>query len=317
MTKHNLEIANQNLEVGVSGKSDVLRFRSQLAQNTQGMIEARNSLSQAYYQINQLLNRPIKEELAIKDTIINTLLENADSYQYLIQALDDPIQQNLLTRFFIDEAKRNSPELKNIAFNIEATKRNFRLNDKGRFIPTVALQGEYNHTFSRSGAGTEIPIGFPVMPDGYYNLGLNIALPIFQQNTRNINRQTATIQQDQLNLQKQDIDLSIDESISEIVLELINELSNIEISKADLEFSKESLELSQNEYQNGAIPVIQLIDAQNNFFQARIANSTAMYNYRIVSMKLQRMLGTYFDLNSEAENNDFMLRAKQYILSQQ
>ncbi len=315
MTKQNLDIANQNLELGASGKSDVLRFRSQLAQNTQSLIEARNSLSQAYYQINELLNLPITEDVDINENIITNVLTDKNSYQYLLEALDDPIQQTALTQFFIDEAKRNAPELKNIGYNIDVAKRSYRLNDKGRFIPTLALQGQYNYTFSKSGAGTDVPTGYPVMPDGSYNVGLNISLPVFQQNTRNINRQTAVIQEGQLQLQREDIELSIERSINDIVLDLINEITNIEISKVDLDFSKESLELSQNEYQNGAIPVIQLIDAQSNFFKAQLANSTAQYNFRIVLMKLQRLLGNYFDMNTDIENEDFMLRAKQYVIS--
>jgi len=315
MTKQNLDIANQNLELGASGKSDVLRFRSQLAQNTQSMIEARNSLGQAYHQINQLLNKPITEQVDVKDTLLSNILNDDASYQYLLQALDDPKQQIVLTQFFIDEAKRNAPEIKNLGYNIEVTKRNYRLNDKGRYIPTVALQGQYNHTFSKSGVGTSVPTGYPVMPDGSYNVGLNLSLPLFQQNTRNINRQTALIQEDQLSLQREDLELNIERNINDMVLDLINEMTNIEISKVDLAFSKESLELSQNEYQNGAIPVIQLIDAQSNYFKAQLANSTAQYNFRIALMKLQRMLGNFFDMNTASENEDFMLRAKQYILS--
>ena len=44
LTKTNLQIAEQNFEAGQSGKSDMLRFRSQLAQNTQSLIEAINQL---------------------------------------------------------------------------------------------------------------------------------------------------------------------------------------------------------------------------------------------------------------------------------
>ena len=315
MTKQNLDIANQNLELGASGKSDVLRFKSQLAQNTQSMIEARNSLSQAYYQINQLLNKPITDQVEVKDTVLSNVLNDNTSYQYLLEALDDRKQQIMLTQFLIDEAKYNAPELKNIGYNIEVTQRTYRLNDKGRFIPTVALQVRYNYTFSKAGVGTEVPSGYPVMPDGSYNVGVNLSLPLFQQNTRNINRQTALIQEDQLKLQRKDIELNIEKSINDIVLDLINEMTNIEISKVDLDFSKESLELSQNEYQNGAIPVIQLIDAQNNYFKAQLANSTAQYNFRIVLMKLQRMLGNFFDMNTTIDNEDFVLRAKQYLLS--
>lgn len=142
-------------------------------------------------------------------------------------------------------------------------------------------------------------------------------MPIFQRNSRNINKQTAIIQEDQLRIRKEDIELAIEQQVNSIVLQLINQISNIEISKVDLNFATESLELSQNEYQNGAIPVIQLIDAQNNFFKAQLANSTAIYNFHMVLIQMQRLIGNFFELNTHEENTDFRLRARQYILNNQ
>jgi len=315
LTRQNLEIANQNLELGASGKSDVLRFKSQLAQNTQNMIEARNSLSQAYYQINQLINNPISKKISVEDTLISTGNFQNITYDYLIETLDDPGKRHTLTEFFIEEAIRNAPELKNIDYNIDAIVRNYQLNSYGRFIPTLTLQGGYNYSFSKSGVGSELPYGYPIPPDGTYNIGLNLSIPIFQQNQQNINRQTSIIQQDQFSTQKENIKLSLEKNINDIVLDLINEIANIEISEVNLNFSEESLNLSQAEYGNGAIPVIQLIDAQNNYLKAYLSNSTAKYNYLLVSTQLQRAIGFFFLMNTTKENQDFLERARQYIIN--
>ena len=67
VTKKNLEIATQNYEAGQSGKSDVLRFRSELASNTQSLVEAANQLEQAYYALNQVLNNPIDFEIDVDE----------------------------------------------------------------------------------------------------------------------------------------------------------------------------------------------------------------------------------------------------------
>ena len=314
LTKQNLELANENLKLGASGKSDVLRYKSQLAQNTLSMIEARNSLNQAYFQINELLNNPISNKIEIQDTIINSWTYGDESYDYLMSALDDPVKRAKLIDFFIIEAERNAPELKSINYNTEVVRRIYRLNDKGRFIPTVALQGKYNYLFSKSGTGAESPEGYPIAPDGTYNIGVNVSLPIFQQNIRNIDRQYSKIQEEQLNIQKEYLELTIEKNINDIVLDLNNEIANIEISSVNLDFAKESLELSQNEYRNGAIPVIQLIDAQNNYLQAYSDNATAKYNYLLVSMYLQRAIGYFFAMNTETANREFVQRASKYIL---
>ncbi len=314
VTKKNLEISEQNFQVGASGKSDVLRFRSQLAQNMQTLIEAGNQLNQAYYTINQLMNNPIEAEINIADAVISEGLFSNYSYDDFLEILDDPKLRPNLVDFLIEEAKKNAPELKGIAYNLEATQRSFRLNSGGRFVPTVALQGQYNLALSESGEGSTIPTGFPTPPDGSYNFGLNLSLPIFRQNLNNIGRQTAKIQEDQLNIQKDNIDLNIVTNVNALVLDLTNEIANIQISKIAEEAAKESLDLTQIAYSEGAVPLIQLIDAQTNYLQSQLASATANYNYLLASMQLERAIGYFFLMNSEENNQDFIQRARDFIL---
>ncbi len=315
VTKKNLEISEQNFQAGASGKSDVLRFRSQLAQNMQTLIEAGNQLNQAYFTVNQLMNNPIDTEIDLQDAVISEGLFSNYNYQDFYDILDNPKLRPNLVDFLIQEAKINAPELKNIGYNLAATQRSYRLNAAGRFVPTVALQGQYDLELSRSGVGTEAPAGFPIAPDGAYNFGLNVSLPIFNQNLRNINKQTAKIQEDQLNIQKSNIDLSIETNINALVLDLTNEIANIQISKIAEEAAKESLDLTQIAYSEGAVPLIQLIDAQTNYFQSQIASANANYNYLLASMQLERAIGYFFLLNSEDTNQAFIQRAQAFILS--
>ena len=315
VTKKNLDLADQNFAAGQSGKSDVLRFRSQLAQNTQSLINAENQKRQALNTINQLMNNPITTEIDIEDAKISEGVFENYQYQDFLEILDDPKLRPALIEFLVEEAKKNAPELKNIGFNLEATQRNYRLNDLGRFVPTVALQGQYNLTFSRSGEGSTVPVGFPDIPDGSYNVGVNLSLPIFQQNQRNINKQTAKIQEDQLSVQKENIELNIERNVNDILLDMINQIANIEISKISEEAARESLDLTQNAYAQGAVPLIQLIDAQTNYLQSQLARATANYDYLLTSMQLERAIGYFFLMNTEADNQDFIQRATQYILN--
>ncbi len=315
ITKRNLELAEQNFEAGATGKSDVLRFRSQLAQNTLTLIEAGNQLKQSFYTINQLLNTKISNKIDVEDAELSEGVFKNYRYQDFFKLLDNPKLQSGLIDYLVEEAKRNAPEIKNIDFNLDAIERNYKLNDFGRFIPTVALQGQYNLAISQSGKGSTLPIGAPNVPDGTYNLGLNVSLPIFQQNQRNINRQTTKIQEDQLQIQKSNTYLNIEKNVNDIVLDLVNQITNIELSKIAEETAEESLDLAQNEYKEGAIPVIQLIDAQNNYLQAQLAKTTANYNYLITSMQLERAIGYFFLMHTQSENQDFIQRATQYILN--
>ncbi|WP_298420467.1 TolC family protein [uncultured Kordia sp.] len=313
LTKRNLQLAEQNFDAGQSGKSDMLRFRSEMAQNTQSMVEAVNQLEQAFVLLNQLLNNPIATEIDIEDVEMDKGIFKNYNYDQITELLDDPKLREPFIEFLIEEAKKNAPELKALGYNLEATERNIKLNGSGRFLPTVALQGQYNRTFSRSGVGSTFPTGFPAVPDGNYNVGLNISIPIFNQNKTNINQQIAIIQKDQLEINRDNTALSISANVRNSVLNLVNQISNIELSKVSEATAQESLELTQTSYANGAVNVVQLLDAQNNYLNAQLSRTNAVYNYLINALELERYLGYYFLLNSESENVAFKQRFLEFL----
>ena len=314
LTKKNLQIAQENFDVGESGKSDVLRFRSELAQNTQNMILAINQMQQGFIGLNQLLNNPINMPIDVEDAELDKGLYKDYNYEQMVQLLDDPTTREPFIDFLVEEAKNNAPELKSLDYNLKATERNIKLSGSNRFLPTVALQGQYNRTFNRSGAGSTAPQGFTLL-DNNYNIGLNVSIPIFNQNLNNINKQTAIIQKDQIEINKQNSELNISANVRNGVLNLANQISNIELSKISEDTAEEALELIQESYKQGAVNFIQLIDAQNNYLNAQLARANAVYNFLINALQLERNIGYYFLLHTQAQNDEFTQRFQQYMLS--
>ncbi len=308
LTKRNLEIASHNYDAGLTGKSDVLRFRSELTKNTQNLVIALNQMEQGFYELNKILNNPIDTDIDVEDAeLLDGLFKNYN-YKQLGIFLDSPDLRKPFIGFLIHEATENAPELKFLDYNLIATERSERLYGPGRFLPTVALQGQYNYTFNRSGVGSTFPPFLMTPPDGYYNVGLSLTLPIFNQNKQNINKQIAAIQSEQININIDDIKLTIEKNINDAVLGIINEISNIELSKVFEITAEETLELTQTSYAEGAVNIVQLLDAQNNYLEAQLSVSTATYNYLLSSMQLERYLGTFFLLQTDDERADFVRR---------
>ncbi len=314
LTKDNLKLAQQSFEIGQSGKSDSLRFLSAKAQNTQAMVEAANQLEQGYINLNQLLNNPLDYEIDIKDVELDKGVFESYNYDLLVQFLDDPVLRSSFIEFLILKAKENAPELKVLAHNISATEQEIKLNGKSRFLPTIALQGQYNKTFDRSGAGSQPPIGGLFLNDNY-NIGLTFSVPLFSSNQFNINRQTAILKKEQLDINLKDTELNIDLGIRSGVLRLVNEMSNINLSEVSEQTAKESLDLTMASYTNGAVNIVQLIDAQNNYINSQLAKANAIYNFLLNALQLERSMGSYFFLNSQAENDAFKAQFFDFINS--
>lgn len=312
LTKRNLQIAEQNYDAGQAGKSDLLRFRSQMAQNTQTMVEAINQLEQGFVSLNQVLNNPVDLEIDLEDTQLADAIFEKYNYDELTRLLDDPSLREPFIDFLVAEAYRNSPELKSLGYNLSATDRNIRLNSFGRLLPTLGLQGQYNHTFNRSGAGSTAPQGFAIL-DNNYNVGVSLTIPLINQNQTNINRQTAVIQKEQLEINMENTELAIAANVRSAVLSLVNQVSNIQLSKISEETAAEALELTQTSYANGAVNIVQLLDAQNNYLNAQLASTTANYNFLVSVLQLERFMGYYFLLNSEEKNEEFRQRFFEFL----
>ncbi len=308
LTKKNLQIAQENFEAGQAGKSDVLRFRSELAQDMQAMIEASNGLQQGFIELNQLLNNKVDYNIDVDEAQLGAGLFDNYNYIQIRELIDDPKLRKYFVAFLVELAKNNAPELKSLDYDLTAIGRQIKLNTGGRFLPTLALQGQYNNNFNRWGLGVN-----PDAPDTNYNVGVSLSIPIVDQNRKNINRQIAKIQQEQLNINKSNSQLAIETNVNNAVLAIINEVSNIELSQVSEEAAKEALELTQASYSNGAVTIVQLIDAQNNYLSASLARFNAVYNYLLASLRLERFIGYYFLMHTQPENEAFIQKFTTFL----
>jgi outer membrane protein TolC len=311
LTNKNLQIAKQNYEAGQSGKADVLRFRSEAAQNTQSLVEASNQLEQTFFVLNQLLNNPIDYKIDIDEAELGEGILKNYNYQQLRDLIDDPKLRKPFVEYLIKIAKENAPEIKSLDYNLNANKRSMKLNGPGRFLPTLALQAQYNNEFSRHGKGTERFM--EGTPTDQYFVAASLSIPVFNRTQTNINKQIATIQQDQLNINKDNVELSIETNVNTAILDLINQIANIEISKISETAAEESLELTQVSYSNGAVNIVQLLDAQNNYLSSQQANITAVYNYLLSSIQLERFISYYFLMHTAEENQAFIQAFTEYL----
>ncbi len=310
LTKRNLQIARDNFEGGGTAKTDLLRFRSEKAQNTQSLIEAANTLMQSFNSLNFLLNNPLDYTIDIEDVSLEEGIFKKYQYDDMIEYIENPSTHESLTQFLKQEALKNAPEIKQLDFNMEATERSIKLYKTGRYFPTIGLQGQYNQEFSRSGAGSNSIPGFP---DGYYTAGVNISLPIFSRNQNNLDKQTSLIQKEQLEINKANYELLLETNIRNAISDIIVAVSNIRLSKVSESTAQEGLELTQTAYSSGAVNIAQLLDAQNNYLNARLARSNAIYSYLITMLQMERYLGSFFLLNTEAANQVFRLKFQEFL----
>ena len=161
--------------------------------------------------------------------------------------------------------------------------------------------------------GSTLQQGGIAPPDGYYSLGISLSLPLFQQNRQNINLQTAKITKKQLLVLYEQTRRNIERLVEDNAFETLNQISNMQLSEISLTSAEEVLDLTQAAYSNGAVNIIQLIDAQTNFLNAQIANVNTLYNFMFSTLALERSIGFYFFESDTIEKNQFKIRLLEFI----
>ena len=308
VTNRNLEIAERNFEIGQSGRGDVLRLQSASARDMQAFVEAISQLEQAFYALNQLLNNPIDREIDVVESAMD--LFDADGFERLRQLLDDQASRAEFEEFLVAEAIRNAPELAALESNLAAVERSVSLYGLQRFLPNIGASAQYNRTFRQGGVGVPPP-EVPTLSDSY-SLGLQVSIPLFDSNLRHIQRQTAEIQRDQLHLNREYTRSAIDKNVRDVVLELVNQVANIALSEVSEEAAVEGLELTEAAYRNGAVNIVELLDAQTSLLQAQLARASATYNFLSISMALGRLIDHFFLLSTDEENEAFSRRFEEF-----
>ncbi len=229
-----------------------------------------------------------------------------------MELIRTPALRKNLIDFLVQEARRNSPEVKQLSHSLNASENRIKYYSSGRFMPQVAVQGQYNRKISAHGKGSSYPLGYPVPPDGSYNVGVSATFPIFSRNSNRINRETAQLQKVKLKIDKNNLEASISLNIHNGVLDLLDEISSIELSKVSEKSAKEALKLTQNAYSTGAVNIVQLMDAQNNYIKTQQAKANATYNYLLKMLQLERYLGNYFLLNTREDFLEFNRRFEEF-----
>jgi outer membrane protein TolC/ABC-type uncharacterized transport system substrate-binding protein len=322
ISRKNLEIARLRQETGYLSPSDVYRWESEIASARMDVIEAGSNREQAEFALKRIINMPLKEyiitrDIGLDDTIINLNHERIKKY------FDNPAKYLVFRDFFIEDALRDLPEIKQIDAAIAAQERFLTTNKRGHYLPYVGLQANMKYNFYRGGAGAEIePIEIPGIgtfefirePKKFqWNMGISMVQPISQGGKMNAQTQQARIELTRLQEQKYNITQKLTQQVLSAFSQISSSHPNIRLSRKAAEAADKNFELVQDAYSQGMTSIIQLLDAQNAAISARFYAVNAVYQYMIDGLYVQRAIGKYFVMRTGEEIKDFFTRLDQYM----
>lgn len=330
-TRSNLELARVRREIGTARAGEVLRWESQIAVDRNRVISADAQRLAAEVALNRLLHRPQEERFGAEDLrVVITPDGRATTTDPTLLTSDErlagygmnPLAWDAFRDFMVEEGLARSPEIKQLAAAISAQERVLQSSTRAFWAPTVALQGSLDNRFSRGGAGStgfqlqDPPAGFPTFPtadDFSWNLGLSFSIPIFGGGSKWAARAQASETLRHLQIQRQAVAEQIEQRIRSAAFAMGSSYMNIGLSAEAARAAGENLELVRNAYAQGAVSIIELLDAQNATLAADEAAAIAVYVFAANHVRVQRAVGRFDFFMTEAEREGYFQRLDEHF----
>jgi len=312
-TLKNLELAKAKEKSGEGSVSDVNRWISEMNLGRMDLNDAEAGYKAAMYRVNELLNQPVGNTISTPDSadIGETVIHNQ---QILGSYFKNPNLTEKYAGFLINEMLTHSPELQQLATAGEMIDRQKSMKIKQMYLPEVALIGSADQAFVREGVIRNPQLPVPPPPDDItWNLGLRVSIPLFEGGRKRNEMQRATIEQDKIAWQKDDLLNKLETGIRTNVQFLQASWREMELSENAARAAEENFYTTQDAYAQGIANVAQLTDAQSVMIRTRQMALGSRYQYILDYIKTERLQGKFFFLEDESEKAQYTNRLVNYL----
>ena len=251
--------AKQRLDVGTIALSDYTEAQSQAATNKYNVISAKNNYQQYIIALKQLL------ELSPMDTLeIQSIAENLD---FINQTLNKTEVYNNALGFL--------PEIKASNLNIAVNEKELAIA-KGGYLPSLSLAASIGYGYTSVNESTfsdQFNVNFN------QRIGLSLSIPIFNKNITKSAVQTASINIEKAEIQKETTEKEIYRKVETAYQNAVSAQEQVIASEASKTAAEQSYKLAQKKYELGDLSTTDLVisqntytNAQQNYLQAKYLN---------------------------------------------
>ena len=143
-------------------------------------------------------------------------------------------------------------------------------------------------------SGPNAPFGSEALENKSWWVGAGLTVPIFDGllSYHNVKTANANIRATLAN--REVLSQNISKEVEQVYLDVNSAWELIRATKKALEAARENYRLAQGRYQVGVGSIIEVTDAQVQYFQADLRYVQALYDYRVAEAKLDKAIGKPF-----------------------
>ena len=296
ITRANLELAEDRVRLGTSTRADLYRWQAEEARAQISVLNARAALNQTWETLIRVLHKPQGERIALREaTFDEPFVMSREDFDEMVRS---PADYARFSRFYIDRALRQAPELAQLNAQIAAKRRELISQRRAFWLPEFSVGGRYTNNLSQSGIGSGLQAGEGLND---WSIGIQATLPLFAGGLRKANVSKASFELRQLESLRTSTEERVEEAIRNQLHAAQAAYAQIDLATSAAEASRKNLELVSDAYARGTVNVIELLDAQDSSLIASAAAAESLYSFLITIMSVQRAIGGY----------DYLLTAEQ------
>jgi len=314
--RSSLDAANKKFDIGLTSLDEVLRWQSEVTLAKKSTVDIYSYLIKSAINLERIARLTELDAYDIVDISYESpnLLTSRPEFTSIF---DNPYKTEKLKSFYIDEALANSPEIKSIEHLMSATEIQIKATHLIHFIPMVSAYGKYINYFAKSDIFMDIPL-LGRLPASYPNyiwtVGINLSLPIFKGFAIQAAEEKAKVQLSQFKTSRQQITDNITANIRSTLEDIQSSYFSIKQMKIAEETAKGTLDLMNTRYLLGTATILDLLDAQRTYLQARQNYTTVYYEFIKNYFNLQRAIGKYDIFMTSTERDNYMKRINDYMM---
>ena len=308
-TRSHLKLAEERVKVGEARKSEVYRWESQYANDLSKVVESGYITKSSETCLKRLLNLPQDRKLRVEN------VELDESYwkikrKWLENNVIDDKSLELFIDYSVYEGLCRSDEIKKIQKEINAQNEILGIAKKSLWTPDVYLEASVRDRNREWGAGRSLPAIYN-RTDWSYTL--NVSFPLFTGGYKLANKKQAMMRLKSLQLEldsqiekeKEKIRISIYEAVGSYVL--------IGLANSSWDNAKKNFELVQEAYAKGTLPIVDLLDAQNQDLVADLIAADSIYNFLSDLMLYQRNINRFDFFVDDYESEKWVNQINEYF----
>lgn len=265
ISQERLKMAQNRFSIGKASKLEVLNAQVDINADNSLLLKQKESIKTTKIRLNEILARDVQTDFVVSQAIV----------------VEEPLKLEEIKAL----AEKQNPQLEAQVLAKNSAEQQLKQVKAGRY-PTVKINSGYN--FTRS----EASLGFVTQSTGRgFVYGFSAAMPIFNGNQQNRNEKIAKVQLENATVtlaqQKRSLESQLNAAFESYTTNL--ELSKIEAK--NVQIAEQNLDITLAKFKIGTITPVEFRTAQQNFLDAKVRYSNALYSTKIYEITLKELAG--------------------------